>query len=396
MTVWLIQPRDPLIFRDGRPFNTMPGARARTLAFPYPSTLAGGVRSRAGQDSNGRFDVHQPVDRLLRYTIRGPLLVSLDDHGDVTQWHFPAPADAFVIEAAAQSTVKRRWVRPVHLPYGAATDLQNGVLVSADPAVRGKADTAAPSFWSWETVEAWLAEPGDDPAPVSRSTLGLGKLVRESRVHVSIDPKTQTASEGLLYETTGIEFVANPSGEGRGALSAVQQYALAVDTDARLQPGVDFLGGERRVVNWAASRRSFPDCPQGIRNAIVGRGYCRVLLATPAIFEGGYLPSWLTRAVPGLTVRVVAVANRRYGTVSGWDAKRGTQKATRRLAPAGSVYFLSLDGDPAARERFVDLMWLQAVSDEEQDRRDGFGMALLGTWNGEIQPLEAEDEDTSS
>lgn len=395
MTVWLIQPRDPLIFRDGRPFSAMPGARARTLAFPYPSTLAGGVRTRAGQDSNGRFDKQQ-IDRLLRHTIRGPLLVSLDDYGEVTQWHFPAPADAFVIEAAAQLTVQRLWVRPVYLPHGAATDLGNGVLVSTNPASRGKADSAAPSFWSWETVDAWLAEPGDDPAPVLRSTLGPGKLVRESRIHVSIDPETQTASEGLLYETTGLEFVTNPSGEGRGALSAVQQYALAVDTDAELQPGVDFLGGERRMVNWAASRRSFPECPQGVRHTIVSQGHCRVLLVTPAIFEGGHLPAWLTRAVPGVTVRVVAVANRRYGTVSGWDAKRRTQKATRRLVPAGSVYFLSLDGDPAARERFVDLMWLQAVSDEEQDRRDGLGMALLGTWNGEIQPLEVEDEDTSS
>ncbi|HZQ09120.1 MAG TPA: type III-B CRISPR module-associated Cmr3 family protein, partial [Anaerolineae bacterium] len=56
MSVWLIEPRDPLIFRDGRPFNPTPGARAISLPFPYPSTLAGAVRTRVGQNENGVFD----------------------------------------------------------------------------------------------------------------------------------------------------------------------------------------------------------------------------------------------------------------------------------------------------------------------------------------------------
>ncbi|MFZ2521089.1 MAG: type III-B CRISPR module-associated Cmr3 family protein, partial [Anaerolineae bacterium] len=32
MKTWLIEPRDPLIFRDGRPFSASPGARAKTLS----------------------------------------------------------------------------------------------------------------------------------------------------------------------------------------------------------------------------------------------------------------------------------------------------------------------------------------------------------------------------
>jgi CRISPR-associated protein Cmr3 len=48
MTVWIMEPHDPLLVRDGRPFGSNPGARARSLLFPFPSTIAGGMRTRAG------------------------------------------------------------------------------------------------------------------------------------------------------------------------------------------------------------------------------------------------------------------------------------------------------------------------------------------------------------
>ena len=38
MTIWLVEPRDPLIVREGRPFGPDPGAWATSLPFPFPST----------------------------------------------------------------------------------------------------------------------------------------------------------------------------------------------------------------------------------------------------------------------------------------------------------------------------------------------------------------------
>ena len=105
MSVWLIQPRDPLVFRDGKPFNATPGARAKSLPFPYPSVLAGGVRTRAGQDETGRFDSRQ-IDRLLQLNIRGPILVALDEAEDVKGWYFPAPADSLVLQDGKKSQTK--------------------------------------------------------------------------------------------------------------------------------------------------------------------------------------------------------------------------------------------------------------------------------------------------
>ena len=111
------------------------------------------------------------------------------------------------------------------------------------------------------------------------------------------------------------------------------------------------------------------------------------MLLTPALFGQGYLPAWiLTRA--GVQAEVSAAAVPRYQTVSGWDYKAGKPKANRRLAPAGSVYYLKLQGDDDAIHAFADTVWMQTVSDDEQARRDGFGLAVLGTWSGEAVEME--------
>jgi CRISPR-associated protein Cmr3 len=390
MSVWLIQPRDPLIFRDGKPFNTTPGVQATSLSFPYPSTLAGGVRTRAGRDAAGKFDSQQ-IDYLLQRSIRGPLLVALDESGKLAEWFFPAPADSLIVDAGDESKGVRYWVHPVALPTGAAMNLEQGLPVSVNPVVKHKSQQKAPNFWNWATMEAWLEHPGNDAEAVDLPKIGMPHVIRESRMHVLIDAETGTASEGFLFQTSGLEFSTTRQDGNQKTLSKFQQYALAVETDANLAPGVDFLGGERRVVYWTHSNKTPPACPDAIRKAITSQKHCRLLLATPAIFAQGYLPKWVCQNTPGLKVAIVAAAVPRYRAVSGWDARKRTQKASRRLAPAGSVYFLSLEGDEPAIQQFIDSIWMNTVSDDEQDRRDGFGLALLGVWDGEIAPLEVKE-----
>lgn len=389
MSVRLVQPRDPLIFRDGKPFNATPGARARSLPFPYPSVLTGGVRTRAGRNEAGRFD-HQQIERLLQLNVCGPILVTLDESGEIECWYFPAPADCLLVEVGDRPQGRRYWVHPVKLADGAAIDLKQGLPVSTNPVVKQKPHTKAPRFWNWETMRTWLTQPTDDAASVHLSTLGISGLVQESRVHVRMDAGAGTASEGFLFQTNGLEFCATPQRGTRKELSKFEQYALAVETDADLEPGVDFLGGDRRMVVWAQSSQTFPTCPNDIQQPIVAQKHCRLLLVTPAIFKRGHLPEWMCNSVAGLTVNVVACAVPRYQAISGWDAQKGTEKPSRRLTPAGSVYFLSLEGDAEAIHRFVDTAWINPVSDDAQDRRDGFGLALLGVWDGEIEPLEVE------
>ncbi|MEI2693359.1 MAG: type III-B CRISPR module-associated protein Cmr3 [Anaerolineae bacterium] len=392
MTVWLIEPRDPVIFRDGRPFNASPGARAKTLAFPLPATMAGATRTRAGLDANGRFDKRY-IAELKQKQVRGPLLVEVkpDASGEEITWLVPAPADALLLKQEPHDKTRAHIVplTVVEDPAGVATNLPAQLaLVAPVQHANQKPHSAAPAFWRWQAYQDWLASPKVHEGALL-ADWGLAGPVRESRMHVSVKSATQTAQDGALFQTSGLEFVSLAPAKDASppVLAQAKGLALVLETDAELEPGLGFLGGERRLASWRLSPASFPGCPDAVRKAIVDQKHCRLILATPAIFAGGFLPdvSKLSRA--GVAVTVQAVVNGRYQVVSGWDYESDRPKPTRRLASAGSVYFLKLEGGKDAINQFIDVVWLQAISDDEQDCRDGFGLALLGAWDGEPKPF---------
>src|SRR5262249_39169019 len=77
--------------------------------------------------------------------------------------------------------------------------------------------------------------------------------------------------------------------------------------------------------------------------------------------------------------------NGRWKAVSGWsmlphpETGKPGPKAIRRMVPADSVYFFTARGSAASLAQ----RWLQSVSDGEQERRDGFGLAVWGAWHSQ-------------
>ena len=407
MGKWLIEPIDPLIVRDGRPFGPTPGARARTLPFPFPQTIAGAVRTRDGLDANGRFDKSQEnIERVIGLGIRGPLLVELNDDHAVAQFMVPVPADALLLKDGVD--VRRRQLTPIKTPSGAMTNLPKKLALvgmSGEPTEEKPAEQA-PTFWHWEVMGEWLRSPESDSTPKSRSDLGILKLPSDLRMHVGIKPETQTADEenGALFMTAGLAFQSIPFPDSEALapeLSKAKRYALYVESDAeQVTAGLAPMGGERRMMQWRETTTSLPKRPPEIKAQIARSGMCRVVLATPAYFEDVTRPSYLTQTHHGVTVTVKAVAVSRSETVSGWDFAIGKPKPTRRLAPAGTVLWLTLDGTADQRRAWVESMWLQSISDDYPDgdalrdaahyRRDGYGLALLGTWDGKEKPWGGE------
>lgn len=393
LTTWLILPHDPLVFRDGRPFAATPGARAASLPFPYPSTLAGAVRTRSGALANGGVfpkENKAVIQRVLGYRVVGPFLFDKARN----EMLFPAPQDALLLRLEPHNDTRAQRVplKPTTRFQEVLTNLPEELQLVA-PVIEAKAKPhpGAPTFWYWSQMAAWLKMPQADE--VNLADLGLGRLPVDVRVHVSIAPDKGTAREGFLFQTAGLTFVrvARKSKDDDGQEMA--ELGLLVQTDAPLKDGWDTLGGERRVVAWQqADEGALPACPPEVQQAILRERRGRLILATPAYFEQGFLPTWVCEHPSGVKLRIVGAAVGRPVHVSGWDYKEHTPKPTRRLVPAGSVYFFEIvEGDEAAIKRFIGEVWLRPISDnchdcgdssEEQYRRDGFGVALLGTWNG--------------
>lgn len=405
MTTWLIEPRDPLIVRDGRPFGPDPGARAESLPFPFPSTTSGGIRTQAGKDADGVFPIgdQQLISKLLGMEVRGPLLVDLDEEGEVASWLFPAPADALLLKGEDEGTARLYRLVPLELPEGAATDLtatsdngQSEMLapVGLTEAVRDKPYHPAPRFWNQRAFYDWLQDAtrgadrgGTHLTELSPADLGHGGPLRDQRLHVRLDPETLAAVEGFLFLTEGRAF-ARPRSDAAAPLPPVHM-ALAVQTDAELKEGIAPLGGERRLMRWYRSKeQAWPEPPEGLLDTISQEAACRLLLLTPAHFERGWRPSWLLQQSEEAQVRLAATAIGRPQVVSGWDFERNQPKPSRRLAPAGSVFFLRLGPDREANRRWAEAMWMSCVSDDDQSRKDGFGLVVLGSWSGQLAQIK--------
>jgi CRISPR-associated protein Cmr3 len=191
----------------------------------------------------------------------------------------------------------------------------------------------------------------------------------------------------MLFQTSGLEFTAPGKDEKR--LAHAQRLALAVAVDDKFQfsiqnDGLTSFGGERRIVSWRKSNAKLPSYSDKLEQTIVDAHACRVFLLTPAFFKEGYRPDWILTNRYGITPQLKAIATQRPQVVSGWDLDIKEPKFTRRLAPAGTVLFLSFeDGDEQAIRDWIDGTWMQCISDELQDRTDGFGLAVLGTWSRE-------------
>ena len=236
------------------------------------------------------------------------------------------------------------------------------------------------------------------------TTLGIESLPKETRVHLAIQPDERVGMDGMLFQTSGLRFLHEEQKEiedgkykkvpfppRRFALSVGCEDANVGGRNLALQRQIAPMGGERRLARWFPAERDWPQMPSEFFEKIVQTRRARLILMTPAIFEHGALPGWNGAAWPlggNVKATVQAAAVPRPEIVSGWDLAadngegkpKGRPKPTRRLAPAGSVYFLNLEGDPESLHAWCEATWLACTSDDEQDRRDGFGLAVLGTW----------------
>jgi CRISPR-associated protein Cmr3 len=216
-----------------------------------------------------------------------------------------------------------------------------------------------------------------------------------------------TAQDGQLFQTRGLEFTRCLEQK----LATAKRLALAVCIDNHLlaeqiKEGLAPLGGERRIVAWRKSEKELPgECLSEIQTQVAKDRSCRVVLLTPAYFASGSRPAWLLSEQHNVKVELAALANGRAQVISGWDFEyyankngrkvRGQPKPTRRLMPAGSVFFLRfIAGEGAHIRTWVERMWMHCVSDDSVDgdssqyRNDGFGLAAVGTWNGKLQTMK--------
>lgn len=408
MTAWIIEPREPIIVRDGRPFEPQPGVIANTLPFPFPSTTAGAARNRAGS-RDGVFIARGDLETLKKIQVRGPLLAEADDE---EKWTLlvPAPADALLLEVKDdEEKVRRKPLVPLQPKadefVDRPTDAKGQELALVGPRLYEAAKPAKdlPAFWRWEPFAQWLLRSKEEVEQkegivLARSDLGIRPLPQDERLHVSLETGQMVAREGALFGTRGLEFTSQAK-----KLSQTRRLALWLDVDEDgkypIHEGLWSLGGERRMVKWqkgSPERSTFDELRDKVSAQIHATGCCRLILLTPAYFERGYLPNTARWEYKGVKPVLQAALVQRPQVVSGWDMAKGPKNAakpTRRLVPAGSVFFLKLEGQLANLNDWIKHTWMSCVSDDVQSRSDGFGLAVLGNWDRKPYETEIKEDE---
>jgi CRISPR-associated protein Cmr3 len=399
---WLIEPRDPLVFGEGRG-PTEVGAQTTRLS-PLPGTVAGMVRTA--------FYHAGTHDRLLDVRIeRGPWIARRT--GDRFEPWFPAPQDAayghFDVNGERGAAFARsRLLRlgdgeGVLWPHGPASPGALAMVAGVDRDDDGDKTRAAAErvpFWPLPLAVQWATSPeARVRAPADREI--VSPIQNEARTHVKMDSASGTAEAGMLFSTPGLRFA-----EGFCLALEVQAHE-----GAHWPPGRDLvlLGGEGRPsLRSEEPRASFPafqnvekDYERGVHQGPSG---LRIQLLTHAWMRPGarsgepaWLPSWIDAAtlvgsIEGVRLRVEAVCLAGIVPISGWDMVQGGPRRVRRLVPPGAVYYFRLldehEHDPL---RAAAALWgrpfepggdARVLADEHlaPPAHDGYGLMLPGFW----------------
>jgi CRISPR-associated protein Cmr3 len=376
--------RDPVVSRDGRPFGAGQGNRMRSAGWLLPSVVAGALRTVVGTAAGRDFSV-ATAQELLQVAVAGAFPVAEG------QLYLPVPQDCVVRNTAPLRAA------PQTLDDGGGDWPAEGlrpVMLTEEQAPDDFKPEQAPAWWPCDRYSQWLA--GND---ISFDHRFLNALPDELRTHVKLDAHAGAAEEGMLFTTAALpltHLARYGAAAHDGFRSRLAEISLCVrvrasqwcaDTVATLD-NLHPLGGERRLVHWKASQPLEWRCPDTLRAVLVKTQRARMVLATPGIFRDGWKPGWLNSQLIGrppgsnTTLKLVGVSIQRWRAVSGWSLAslpgqpRGP-KPVRRVVPAGGVYFFETVD---ATTNDLDARWLEPVSDDEQDQRDGFGLAVWGTW----------------
>ncbi len=419
-----VQPLDPIMVRDGRPFDKTPGIRAHTLSDVTPSVLAGTVRTMLAKRRQAQCGSSSPLNHFSKLPVLGPLY----------RWrgslYYPMPQDIELFEENGKIGAHK--VMPInpdsirsqgHGVFGVGTDGRlDDKLWLPKGAGKNKALKNAPAYVSAGWMRRWLSGSlseneaarqieewlegikvqGKKPAvyiegaqvAAEEAPLFLPAFPRQERTHTEIDEHRRTAKDEHLYSTESLVFPDGLTLEAEVELSAEEEGWTGELSELHT------LGGERRLVHFsqAADEQASWDYPDEIKQSLTGAGYVRMVLATPAFFRKGWLPGWLDEHLESkpewgadIKLKLLWACVPRWQPVSGWSysqQKGSNEKAIRRMVPAGSVYFFQvMEGDAS---RLAETCWLRSVSDANRrkgafDKEDGFGLALWGRWEEEAK-----------
>jgi CRISPR-associated protein Cmr3 len=387
--VWLfLEPLDVVLFRDSKPFTAGESFWARSAFPPSPLPFMGALRAKLLVERGVDPEVYRRavtgrsgellglIDQIGgphdygRLRLTGPFLAQKMGSGLVP--YFPAPLDLRVLEGEPAGFLRPRPF-PWPLTWNPPTLTPLWTTEAGDEA-KGKMMDA-------RNLKTYLE--GGPGMPTDSRELWEGEI----RVGIELSGR-RTAEEGKLYTLEFIRLNSRPTAPLGFLLKVTGLEGLALPERGLLALGGESRGAGYEVVPEEALAEDFRDLIRGeaLKERLEGQRRFKLYLATPGLFRRGWVPDCLQEQngqyvgqIDSLRIRLVAAAVSKAVAVGGWDLVHNRPRLLRRAVPAGSVYFLEVDGPlgEADVQRLLDAFHFQSLSSAE-DGQAGFGLALLG------------------
>lgn len=340
---------DTLFFKDGKPFSWGEDNWADGIFPPTPSTIYGALRAAYFAENPDKFAVRNTdVDPSLNLRING-FYIKLGE--DIC---FISPKDTVALgkdELQKLHLIDNKTV--------STNKLSQLFYFDGDEKVEYNSD----AYLSRTDFKRYLTAKKD-----SFNYLDINNFKQvEPKIGIARNDRTHTSDEAKLYRV----------GMQRMFKSDKNYLSFVVDFEGIELPDTGLLkiGAEGKAVSY----NIYDEIELSISDLDISKHF-KLYLATPAIFENGWLPSWIdpdtfTGEFKGIKLKLVSAAVGKPQKIGGFDMKTKKPKAMRNAVHAGSVYcFELLEGDG---RQVLDLFNNKTIS-EFGTGKEGYGLTFVG------------------
>ncbi len=356
-----IKPYDTLFFRSGRPFTMGGETWAEQIFPPYPTTVYGAIRSWLVFEygdlkafSNGDFkddlgDLHQKGS----LSIDGPIL-ALDD-----LLYFPLPQDILVSKNKKENKIFRMdFVSKPSLVI--SKESLDSIFIN-----KSKEDLENRAGWlDLFSIKDYLENKKTNLFYVSNDKF----YDEEKKTGIKRNRISLNAEEGYLYRISMIRLKKN-----------VSFYINIKNINRYKDKGTVRFGGEGKLVKIEKVNEDPFESLKNINFNLQDNRF-KIYLATPAIFENGWIPKWINREnltgkYNDINLKLIGCSLGKFILIGGWDLANQKPKPMYRAVPAGSVYYFEVL-DETSKDKILETFHLKNISDVYPE--EGYGLSFVG------------------
>ncbi|MEO0297355.1 MAG: type III-B CRISPR module-associated protein Cmr3 [candidate division WOR-3 bacterium] len=360
--MWIkIYPNDTLFFRSGRPFSMGSETWADSIFPPYPSTIYGALRTflifergslREFKSGKYKKDIGTP-DKKGTMKIIGPFIFNSENG----KTYLPSPLD-LVMKKENKKKDKLFQISKLKKPeiFYAEYPLEDILIYPKREQVE-----SAEGYLDSITFKEYLQGQKREYSFIS------GFYTTEPKIGIAREDITLSSKEGYLYRIPMIRLK--------------KDYCFLVKFDGienMPEKGLFALGGEGKTVKFEKINNNPLEDLENM-NFELKDGIFKIYLATPAIFEKGWLPGWINEETmegekDGIKLKLIACAIGKFIRIAGWDMAKNEPKSMYKAVPDGSVYYFKvLSGSLGEIKKVFHFKNISDINPEE-----GFGLSFIG------------------